>query len=89
MSGTIQINEAEFDAKKLMCSGCEQALLSGEARFPSVSGSAPAMEAFMSKLTELGSVINAYKSVLQADVAALESVKSSLAEADKAVSGNF
>lgn len=89
MAGTIQINEAEYNGKKHMCEGCVSSLLASSNPIPSASSDAVAMQAFMRKMTELGTLISSYKSILQADVAALESVKQSLIEADRAASGKF
>lgn len=89
MTEAIQLDEREYAGACLMCSGCAQNLLGSTPALPSVSGEAPAMQAFMYKMTELGSLVSSYKAALAADVADLDAVRRALADADAASSRYF
>lgn len=89
MAGTIQINEAEYAGASLMCTGCAQNLLSSTPSLPSSSSDAVAMQAFMRKMTELGTIVNTYKAAVMADAADLDAVRQALAAADAASSRYF
>ena len=90
MSGEIKLNDDDLDTTIHLISGCEQSIApaSGTA-LPGLSSDSPAMTALMSRMFELGALVDEYKRVLRGDLSALEAAKATLQGADSAAAASM